>query len=84
MMDGLKNICSEYLSANLTLENALEIMVASYLTDQKTLLDASFKFVWENKGKFVKTESWNEMVRKYPDMIGMAFSQSMLQTSDVV
>ena len=47
-MDGLKNICSEYLSANLTLENAVEIMVASYLTDQKTLLDASFKFVWEN------------------------------------
>ena len=32
LMDGLKNICSEYLSANLNLENALELMVAAYLT----------------------------------------------------
>jgi hypothetical protein len=64
------------------LENALELMVAAYLTDQNSLLDASFKFVWENKGKLVKTDSWTEMVSNYPDLIGKAFSQSMLQNSD--
>ena len=57
-------------------------MVAAYLTDQNNLLDASFKFVWENKGKLVKTETWTEMVSNYPDLIGKAFSQSMLQTTD--
>ena len=70
------------LSANLTLENALELMVATYLTDQNSLLEASFRFVWENKGKLVKTDSWAEMVSNYPDLIGKAFSQSMLQNSD--
>ena len=54
------------LSANLTLENALELMVAAYLTDQNSLLEASFRFVWENKGKLVKTDSWAEMVSNYP------------------
>ena len=53
-------------------------MVAAYLTDQKNLLDAAFKYAWDNKGKLVKTESWSEMVSHYPDLIGKAFSQSML------
>ena len=56
-------------------------MVAAYLTDQKNLLDAAFKYAWDNKGKLVETESWSEMVSHYPDLIGKAFSQSMLQTS---
>ena len=51
-------------------------MVAAYLTDQKYLLDAAFKFAWDNNGKLVETESWSEMVSHYPDLIGKAFSQS--------
>ena len=62
-------------------KNALDITVAAYLTDQKDLFDAAFKFAWDNKGKLVETESWSEMVSHYPDLIGKAFSQSMLQTS---
>ena len=81
-MDGLKNICSEHLSANLTLENAMEVMIVAYLTDQKELLDSAFKFVLLNKGRLIKTDSWDDMVKNYPDLIGKAFSQSMHQTSD--
>ena len=81
-MEGLKSVCSEHLSANLTLENALEVMIVAYLTDQKDLLDSAFKFVLLNKGKLIKTDSWDEMVKNYPDLIGKAFSQSMLQISD--
>ena len=83
LMEGLKNICSAHLSANLTLENALEVMIVAYLTDQKDLLDSAFKFSLLNKGRLIKTNSWEEMVKNYPDLIGKAFSQSMLQTSDV-
>ena len=83
LMEGLKNICSAHLSANLTLENALEVMIVAYLTDQKDLLDSAFKFSLLNKGRLIKTDSWEEMVKNYPDLIGKAFSQSMLQTSDV-
>ena len=82
LMEGLKSICSEHLSANLTLENALEVMIVAYLTDQKDLLDSAFKFTLENKGRLIKTDSWDDMVKNYPDLIGKAFSQSMLQTSD--
>ena len=83
LMEGLKNICSAHLSANLTLENALEVMIVAYLTDQKDLLDSAFKFSLMNKGRLIKTDSWESMVKNYPDLIGKAFSQSMLQTSDV-
>ena len=62
--------------------NKIVFWKLSTFTDQNNLLDASFKFVWENKGKLVKTESWSEMVGNYPDLIGKAFSQSMLQNSD--
>ena len=61
--------------------NKIVFWKLSTFTDQNNLLDASFKFVWENKGKLVKTESWSEMVGNYPDLIGKAFSQSMLQNS---
>ena len=34
-----------FLSNNLTLDNALDVMVIAYQTDQNDLLDAAFKFV---------------------------------------
>ena len=80
---GLIRFCSEHLSNSLTLDNALDVMVIAYQTDQNDLLDAAFKFVLKNKGKLVKTDTWKEMVKTYPDLIGKAFSQSMLQTTKV-
>ena len=77
LVGGLVDVCVLHLSTNLTRKNALDVMVAAYQTNQKNLFDAAFKFAWENKGKLVKTDSWNEMLRNYPDLIAKAFSQSL-------
>ena len=77
LVGGLVDVCVLHLSTNLTCKNALDVMVAAYQTNQKNLFDAAFKFAWENKGKLVKTDSWNEMLRNYPDLIAKAFSQSL-------
>ena len=77
LVGGLVDVCVLHLSTNLTRENALDVLIAAYQTNQKTLFDAAFKFTWENKGKLVKTDSWNEMLRNYPDLIAKAFSQSL-------
>ena len=79
LVEGLVDICAQYLMANLNLENALEAMIVAYHANQNALLDAAFKFACASKGKLVNTKAWQEMLKKYPDLIGKAFSQSMLQ-----
>lgn len=52
---GLMDMCARYLESNLSLENALDVLVTSELTNQKGLFDCAAKFVRENKGKMNKT-----------------------------
>jgi speckle-type POZ protein len=65
---GLINYCVKYLEENLSLENALDVLVSSHLTNQKRLFDAATKFAIENKGLLVKTESWKELLETNPKL----------------
>jgi hypothetical protein len=59
---GLIDVCAVYLEANLSLEIGLDVMISAYLTNQKSLFAAASNFVCENKGEFVKSDFWNEML----------------------
>jgi len=49
----------------LSLENALDVLVAAYLTpNQKALFNSAAKFVCENRENLVKTENWEELSEK--------------------
>ena len=74
LMDNLIANCLEHLKSNLTLENALDIMMVSYQINQNSLFEVATNFVWNNKGKLISTDSWNSMVRDHPDLIAKAFS----------
>ena len=65
---GLMNHCVKYLEENLSLENALDVLVSSHLTNQKRLFDAATKFAYENKGLLVKTELWKELLETNPKL----------------
>ena len=65
---GLMNYCVKYLEENLSLENALDVLVSSQLTNQKGLFDAATKFAIDNKGLLVKTESWKELLETNPKL----------------
>ena len=75
---GLMNYCVKYFEENLSLENALDILVSSHLTNQKRLFDAATKFAIENKGRLVKTESWKELLETNPKLASK-ITMTMLQ-----
>ena len=65
---SLVEYCVEHLEENLSLENALDVLVASHLTNQKSLFDATSNFVYANKENLVKTESWKEIMEANPKL----------------
>ena len=67
-VESLVEYCVEHLEENLSLENALDVLVASHLTNQKSLFDATSNFVYANKENLVKTESWKEIMEANPKL----------------
>ena len=74
LMDSLVATCVEYLESNLTIENALDVMMVAYQTNQNSLLAAAFNFANSKTGQLVTTDSWNNMLREHPDLIAKAFT----------
>ena len=72
---GLLDICTKYLESNLSLENALDVLVAAELTSQKALFDSAAKFVRENPGKMDKTGAYKEMLEKDPKFIAIVMAK---------
>ena len=59
---GLVEVCNEYLKSNLSVENCLDVLLSAHLMNQKELFGAASDFVYQNKGKLVRTTAWKEMV----------------------
>ena len=74
LMTGLVTICVKYLKSNLTLENALDVMIIAYQINQNSLLEAAFEYAQKNKGK-MKNDKWKEMSRNHPDLMTKCFNQ---------
>ena len=66
---GLMDMCTKYLESNLSLENALDVLVAAELTNQTSLFDSAAKFVQKTQGKKNKTGAYKEMHEKDPKFI---------------
>ena len=79
MITGLIRICVNHLESNLTVGNAIEVMIAAYSSNQKELFGSAFKFIAKNRGdeKFVKTP-WEEMKKKEPTLALQMMSEAIL------
>ena len=77
LMEGLINVCVKHLKSNLTLENALDVLIVSYQTNQDSLLEHAFEYVRKNKGKVQSSEKWKEMSRNHPDLMTKCFEKVM-------
>jgi len=75
---GLMNYCVEYFEENLSLENALDVLVSAELTGQKSLYDAATQFAIENRRRLTKTESWKELLETNPKLAN-TIAMTMLQ-----
>lgn len=65
----LTAFCVNYFSKNLSIENALDVSVAAYLTNKTALFNSAARFVCENKGNLIKTDSWKELSENDPILI---------------
>ena len=74
---GLLNECSKYFEDNLYLQNALDVLVAAELTNQKDLFDAASRFVCKNIGSLNKSSAYEEMVNENPKMFTRVFSKML-------
>ena len=72
---GLMDMCAKYLESNISLDNALDILVSAELTNQNALFDTAAKFVRKNQGKMKQTGAYNEMLEKDPKFIAIVMSK---------
>ena len=70
----LMEVCTDYLKKNLSFENATDVLVSAHLTDKKDLFEIASDFIYENKGKVVKTIAWDEFKKTNPTMAIDIFS----------
>ena len=72
---GLMDMCAKYLESNISLDNALDILVSAELTNKNALFDTAAKFVRKNQGKMKQTGAYNEMLEKDPKFIAIVMSK---------
>ena len=72
---SLFDMCVEYLQSNLSLENALDVLVSAELINQKNLFDSASRFVRRNTGRLNKTGAYKEMFEKDPKFIAIVMSK---------
>ena len=74
---GLLDECSMYFEANLSLQNALDVLVAAELTNQKDLFEAASRFVGKNIGSLNKSSAYEEILKNNPTIIANVFSKML-------
>ena len=74
---SLFDMCVEYLQSNLSLENALDVLVSAELINQKALFDSASRFVRQNPGRLNKTGAYKEMFEKDPKFIAIVMSKML-------
>ena len=65
----LKQICAKELGKNLTVENAVRLLVLSDLHPANELKDGAIRFINENAAAVTKTPSWSDLFNTHPNLI---------------
>ena len=69
--------CSKYFESNLSLENALDLLVAAEITNQKNLFEAASRFVCKNIGILQKSSAYQDLLKNNPTMLAIVFSNML-------
>ena len=74
---GLLDECSKYFEANLSLQNALDVLVTAEFTNQKNLFEAASRFVGKNIGSLKKSSAYEDLLKKNPTIIANVLSKML-------
>ena len=75
IVSGLFDECSKYFQSNLSLQNALDVLVTAEMTNQRDLFEAASRFVCKNIGSLNKTSAYEELLKNNPTMIANVLSK---------
>ena len=75
MVSGLFDECSKYFQRNLSVQNALDVLVTAEMTNQRDLFEAASRFVCKNIGSLNKTSAYEELLKSNPTMIANVLSK---------
>jgi hypothetical protein len=67
--------CCKYFQPNLSLQNALGVLVSAEMTNQKDLFEAASRFVCKNIGSLNKTSTYKKLLKNNPTMIANVLSK---------
>ena len=79
IVQDLLDECAKYFKSKLSLQNALDVLVAAEITNQKDLFEAASKFVRKNIGSLQKSSAYEEMLKNNPTLIARVFSKIVLE-----
>lgn len=66
---SLVNFCVEFLGDNLSENNAMDVMISAFLTDQEELFESAYKFIFFKlriDNQMVETEAWKKFQEEKP------------------
>ena len=69
----LKHACVEALTASLTVENALDLLVMADMHHCDDLKDAAKKLIVQKSGEVVEQEGWFKKIAKFHDLLEEVF-----------
>ena len=75
IVSGLFHECSKYFQSNLSLQNALDVLVTAEMTHQRDLFETASRFVCKNIGSLNKTSAYEELLKSNPTMIANVLSK---------
>ena len=77
IVKGLLDKCSKYFEANLSLQNALDVLVTAEFTNQKNLFEAASRFVGKNIGSLNKSRAYKDLLKNNPTLIANVLSKML-------
>ena len=77
IVKSLLDKCARYFELNLSLQNALDVLVTAEITNQKDLFEAASRFVCKNIGMLKKSSAYEDLLEKNPTMIANVLSNML-------
>ena len=72
-LPSLKTSCVLSLTARMTVENAVDILVLANLHSSEELKEAAKKLIVEKSGDMVQQEGWFQKLTTFPDLLKEMF-----------
>lgn len=70
-VQALKNLCSEWMTKELCLKNAIESLITAHRHGCSALKAASLELVVKNAAKFMAQENWDSFVADHPELLNL-------------